>query len=371
MYPQQEKMFDYLNSITTNTKVRRLGYFKLLSEYLSSEKSVGVGVINRSFEDFCQQYTNHLINYKNSKGLISKTVKGTSAKPYINIAVSLGLLNLIGNQYYQGKVFKVYGVLKRSFQDNTDNYFVLSSFDRCFFLERILFSDYLYIKAILEFLNKSPVTTYNEMLTKFQRRLIAAIIEFRNDISLHKQHGKIQRKAGDLIERIRSWRKPEIYLEHVLMPRINWLYDLEIINFEKEEISLTSYGKNLINSLENLHSENIKRNISLSHVLENSMMYLCSATYENTKVLLKKKIDSVLSEVIDKMIEDSFVHFKTLAPNRVTLSQAINYTRYRLYFEQEQGIEFNIIVNYLSGSGQKKFIYKYQSQFGDGYLQLK
>ena len=46
--------------------------------------------------------------------------------------------------------------------------------------------------------------------------------------------------------RIREWKKPNVYLEHILMPRLNWLYDLELLVLQDNlSFELTKEGERL------------------------------------------------------------------------------------------------------------------------------
>ena len=72
-----------------------------------------------------------------------------------------------------------------------------------------------------------------------------------------------------------------------------------------------------------------------------------------------------------KCLENSFEIFKTLAPNRVTASQAANYTKYKLYMDDKIKVGYSFILNKLSEKEQDKFIFKYQEQYQDGYIQKK
>jgi len=76
-------------------------------------------------------------------------------------------------------------------------------------------------------------------------------------------------------------------------------------------------------------------------------------------------------EKIVHYLKESFQYFSTLAPNRVTSSQAINYAKYKLYFFDKILVEYFTIVDYLDCREQNIFIYKYQSQYKDGYIQIK
>lgn len=100
--------YEKIQTLTTNTKTRRLGYLKLLAFFFTINKQVPKSIIDQKFELLCQDYKDELKKYKNSKGVISRTESGGSAKPYIELAKNLRLLSISNNRYSPGKSFQVY-----------------------------------------------------------------------------------------------------------------------------------------------------------------------------------------------------------------------------------------------------------------------
>ena len=72
---------------------------------------------------------------------------------------------------------------------------------------------------------------------------------------------------------------------------------------------------------------------------------------------------------IKNYIDNSFLLFKTLAPNRVTFSQMSKFVRNMLYFKDNKLIESEDIKNIFGESDFSEYIYKYQKQYEDGYVQ--
>ena len=79
----------YLNILPSNTKTRRLGYLKALLMMLQEQPQISSKTIYKSFELYCQRLKGYLSEYKNNKGESIITKTGTSAKPYIELAVFL------------------------------------------------------------------------------------------------------------------------------------------------------------------------------------------------------------------------------------------------------------------------------------------
>ncbi len=354
--------------LNTNTKVRRIGYLKLLSEYLK-QKKVSASFINKNFEEFALKYEDELKKYRNPKGLIKKQVKtGGSAKPYISLARELNLVNVLNNIYSYGKSFRVYSVLKNELNQTSDNIFNLTSFDKLYFLEQILRMDYFYISSLLEIIHIKGETSYLELKDMFQNFILERLNNFIEQIISDKSQ-KAVGEIKSIQERINRWKKPDVYLEHVLMPRINWLFDLELLDMdERLSVTLTNYGTKLSEHLNYWNDINRKRIINPNSFLDNFIIHI----YDNCYLNEGKEFDiSKTKRKIVCYLKESFIHFSTLAPNRVTSSQAINYVKYKLYFIDKILIEYSDIVEFLSDEEQDIFIYKYQSQYKDGYIQIK
>lgn len=353
--------------LSTNTKVRRLGYFKILSLFLEENKKVAAVAINRKFENYCLQYQ-ELLNYNQfKKGLISETKSGISAKPYIDIANDLGFVNKINNIYYTGKSFKVYQTLQTEL-GNTSNIFELSSFDRLYFLECILRNDFFYFSNLLELIFIDEKTTYFNLVKTFQRQLIGCLEDYKNLNAFDDR--KALSNIDTILIRIKKWEKADVYLEHILMPRLNWMLDLGIISGTNNEYIITNIGLRLFQHLCIWNDINTNKIISADAFLDMFMIDLYDDCYNNENIKNPSNMDMIL-EKLYQHINDSFNLFKTLAPNRVTASQAANYTKYKLYLEDKIKVGYQFVLRKLSEKEQDKFIFKYQEQYKDGYIQKK
>ena len=76
-------------------------------------------------------------------------------------------------------------------------------------------------------------------------------------------------------------------------------------------------------------------------------------------------------EVLQKYIDRAFVLFKSLAPNRVTFSLLAKYVKYMLYLEHKLAIDTDDIKELFSTLEFAQYIFKYQNQYNDGYIQIR
>ena len=357
----------FVSILSTNTKVRRLGYFKIMSTFFDENKKYPLTIINKKFEDYCLEYKNELQDNSFKKGLIIKTKTGVSAKPYIDTALDINLLSKVNNIYNVGKSFKVYQNLKSQYS-NSNNIFELTDFDKVFFLECILKSDFFYFSNLLELFFLSGKTTYLILVKKYQAQLILRLEDYKKQNTYDNR--KNLKNIDVILKRINSWEKAEIYLEHIIMPRINWMLDLDLLESINNEFILSEKGLKLFKHLCVWNDINTDKVISSYSFVNRFMIHIFDDCYKFK--VDKNQID--LNNILEKIyyyIDYSFDLFKTLAPNRVTASQAANYTKYKLYLDDNIKVGYQYILGKLSEKEQDKFIFKYQEQYQDGYIQRK
>jgi hypothetical protein len=357
-----------INILITNTKTRRLGYFSIMANYFIQYEKFSEAIFNKKFEAYAQEHSDHLHSFSNTKGEIKLTKTGNSAGHYTKLAKELGFVNHINRVLSPGKNYKVYLVLKEYYSGN-ENIFKLSLLDKIFFLETLLSRDYLYLSWLIELIFIEDTTNYRSLNSSFQSFLIQRITELLN-ANKTKYDTKLRRELAKIKERITKWEKPSTYLEHVIMPRINWLYDLELLEVDnKLNIKLTENGKRLFHNICFITDLKTDRFINFEIAIKAFYIHFFNDVY-----FCDNKNDFEANFVIKKIedcIIESFDHFKTLAPNRVTASQAILYVKYKLYLTDRIKVEDTYIVKLLETNTFPNFIFKFQKKYGDGYIQIK
>ncbi len=375
----QEKIYtdSSLRILVTNTKVRRLGYLKLLTSLTNKHKQLDKVTIYKKFESIASQYEKQLLFNKFTKGLIKITRTGNSAKPYIELAEDLGFLSYLNRIYSSGKFFKVYSRLQKEAIDispkgtsheHTKNIFELDKLDKLFFLEEILKNDFFYITSLIEIIFILNKTTESELRKVeknercfFQNFLLRKLEDLSNSLPQGER-----RKVQKIKIRVENWEKPKVYLEHVLMPRLNWLFDLGLIVLsEKSEINISKHGKTLIQHLSSWYDIAHGRIGSPSNFLNKFYIFMFDDVFYQTGGVMSS---SLFENKVESYLADCFRYFQTLAPNRVTASQAITYIRYKFYLTDDVIVEHNEIEEYLRGE-QKNYIFTFHRQYNDGYIQ--
>ncbi len=144
------------------------------------------------------------------------------------------------------------------FEDDSSEVFVLDKVDKIFFLEIILKEDFLYSIVILEFLFIRDTCTSQEVIKNFQKLLLARVSDLlRND---NQNNQNASKELKEIEKRVKAWKKAEVYLEHIIMPRVNWFADLDLITLKDNIITINENGKRLIselNSWVDIEGENV------------------------------------------------------------------------------------------------------------------
>jgi hypothetical protein len=358
---------DYeIHILPSNTKCRRLGYLKLLLQMLEERPKSPIISFYTTFEKYVQPYAHLLLSYKNKKGIVVETKTGNSAKPYIELAENLGLIHRTATYYELGKMGKVYLTIKKAMNIINDNPFLLSDFDRSFFLEQILKNDYLYTYIIMELICKESSSSYKVLKQEFQKYLLLRISNLLN------QDGRVDSSKLlnlKLVERrVKAWDKPMTYLEHILMPRINWLYDIGLIEYiNANKFSFTHKGLRCFLNLSVWNDLEMKLVVNPLNYIDT--YYIRIFDYIDSSDAMQ--YTSAMEETFIDYLNQCFDLFKTIAPNRTTFSLAANYCKYMLLWHNRILLDIRHFESLLNYQLNKYYIFKYQVQYKDGYIQKR
>lgn len=364
-YSEQDSLSDNyeINILPSNTKSRRLGYLKLILWMFEERSKQPVISIYTNFEKYAQIFSNYLLEYKNKKGLVIETKTGNSAKPYIELAENLGLIHKTVTNYELGKMGKVYLSIKPIHDSNP---FLLDDFDKAFFLEQILKNDYLYMYTIMELICRESVPSYNALKLTFQKHLLNRLLNLLSQDS--KADSTKILKIKVIEQRVKAWDKPMTYLEHILMPRINWLYDLGLIEYKNKNIfNFTASGKNCFLNISIWNDLGMRQIANPINCIDRYYIKVV----DNTYIYKAKSYASGLEDLLIGYLDDCFEKFKTVAPNRTTFSLAANYCKYMFCFKRKIMLDIEEIKEILATKLNKSYIYKYQAQYKDGYIQKR
>lgn len=359
--PRDKFEFNYLIS---NTKLRRLGYLKILLSMFKQSEDYPVASFNQKFEITAVRYEQDLMNYKNQKGIIKKTKNGISASPYVDLALSLNLIVKNSFYYQLGKCGKVFNILKARIDEKMGNPFELSLFDTIFFLELLLRKDFWFLSIILEQTYKNHSIKYTILKKEFKHILLESI----NDVKHHYYQLDADNTFNfDIETKITQWDNNNSYFEHILMPRINWLYDMNFIELTQDlSFNLSPSGISLFHNLQLWNERARHKIISAEEFVQCDFLKIINEVFGLRK---KRFIFAEIYDLLNMYLEECFLMFKTMAPNRTTFSMFALFAKEMLFFKHSIVIDEIDIKMIYESEFNSKYIFKYQEQYQDGYFQ--
>ncbi|MBR4793331.1 MAG: hypothetical protein IK038_06660 [Bacteroidaceae bacterium] len=350
----------------TNTKVRRLGYLGLLVSLFENTPSIAKMNLGRLLEKKAVEFQNALMEYKNSKGVITPSKTGVSANPYIKTGLELGIIREMTGHYELGKMGRVYLEIHKIIRSSQDSPFELNSIEKTFWLERLLEQDFVYLFSLLEYAYKTHCPSYADLKKEFQGQILNKLESIKNS---GKETSFLKKTTiRNAIERIKVWRKPEVYLEHVLMPRINWLYDLGLLELRNDlSFKLTREGNLLFLNLVEWGDLSLSNICNPFAYLEAFYMHIANELFMEGKGGQGADTNALLTETLAYCFE----HFKTMAPNRVTYSVYQTFAKYTLLQNHLLVVEAVDIKERFLPSVADKYVFMYQNYYNDGFIQKK
>ncbi len=353
--------FEFLG---TNTKVRRLGYLSLLLSLFEESPRIAKKNLGRILEQKASDNRNAIDVYKNRKGIITPSKTGISANPYIKLALEISIIREMTGHYELGKLGRVFLEAKKVMHISQANPFELTSFEKVFWLERLLEQDFVYLFTLLEYAFVTKKASYSDLRKKFD----AFVVE-KLEAIYTKAKDNIRRIAiRGAIQRIRGWKKSEVYLEHILMPRINWLYDLDLLELKSDlSFELTKEGKLLFLHLAEWRDLGKVEVCNAASYLEVFYMHIANDIFMEGQGDCTSDIEQALEDALTYC----FDHFKTMAPNRVTFSVFAAFAKYTLLQNKLMVVEQDDIKNNYLPSVADKYVFMYQRYYDDGFIQKK
>ncbi len=359
---------DSIKVLTLQTKVRRLAYMKMILNLFHKSNYFPDNIFNKKVEVESTRHKEDLLNYINSKGIVEITKTGNSSKPYIDTLIDLKLIYAQNNRFQLSKYGKIFNVLMYKLDCKSNNYFNLSEYEKTFFLSFIIQRDNFYIWSLIDliyiFNNRTTIKNIKEIFQQYIIQQLQATLKYS------KLSNKNIQKIITQIKRIQSWKKPQVYLEHIIEPRINWLLDLSILDkseFLKDRIVLSEKGLILFNTLNSYYDMFQEKYAIMTEIINRDFFNLVNEMYSIDAINVNDA-DLVL---IEEYIDESFYLFKTIAPNRVTASQAILYTCFMMLLKEKKIVNFCEIKHFLSSKKNTKFIFDWYKTENDGSIRKR
>lgn len=357
---------------STHTLVRCLG---ILSKYV---KTIGSNqfpkeILKQQLIHWSAELEDKSEKYKNHNGKLTDRKKPTTAfNKYVDLLEGLGLVISFGHVLTNTRL----GSLLSLFTKGKDDYdFPLNFQEKLFFLYLLMQKDADVIAVVLQTLNKaggSVNQTYMQM--HFETSI-------KDRLQKKEEFATIQAKQmiGEKLRVIQyEWTKPEVYSEHILAPRLEWLADLGIVEMRKQAGStlynISGKGGIFYKSLDDLPGYEMK-DINEDWLIQKAFACFAVTLLDETTISYWSSVSlSERKRIMKNYLMQTYRLFSTGGAMRMALYPSMLYIAMKLLTEKGIVIEFKDIADELKETltiDDKSFIIRPSARLTEGYISVK
>jgi len=359
--------FDKLKIIgSTNTQTRRLGYLVQMCNLLG-DQYLSFSELQDRIEDWAEKNNTFLKNHISNKGILRSSIQALASKRYIELAQALQLVTEISGYLRLTKTGRVLLALDKETSTDENDPFKLKNKILLLLIYQILSLDSDYFIPILEL----TVTyhTQKQILENAQPHLL----EHFRTLETQTSSMLLLSEAQGRIEQIQHWTKPVKYLEHLIMPRLHWLLDLELLDwtsFQKSNEFIPSVtGSFLINLAPTVNNQRI---ITQSWC-QNSLFSVWAESLALQTTPWNQVAESHQKFIIQEYIRIGFDKFRTMQYQRISAYQLILFSLLSLLFDKNILVGFEdlkIALSKFASVGEPRWEFSWFAIDDDGYIIL-
>jgi hypothetical protein len=343
-------------------------------------KELPVEIVKKLAIDWSIQMNSNNLEYSKRKGKLTSTIKIsnkviiTSAfEHYIQLLQSFGLITKTGNLLSITKIGSILNLYAKEPQSE----YKLNQKQKAFYIIRLFTIDSDALILILNILNqKEEGLSQKYLLLNFKDSLLERL-NFKIDSSNSQSN---EGKFRDLYLKITGgWEKPEIYGEHLLVPRIEWMADLGLIEISKAGsrtvYKLTKIGSIFYNNLPKVGSSvirDINENWLKSELIYASSLIVLDETKDN--LIKYRDMDlSYIKVIIGEQISNAFNFMDKGNVFRISLYPTFLFTVINIMVEKKIIVEYNDILAFLKATytyNFRKFGVKESGRITESYISI-
>ena len=307
--------------------VRRLRYVSQILRF------VGQGPLNKDIlvaklRDWSNNHTDNLKNYKYNTGAAHSTrKKGMTllAINYLDLTVKFGLLSKISNVHQLTRIGRVLLSLINDKPNEDLNLFFLQADERIFYIYQILQQDADVLLTVINMVQSLENPDHKNLQKDFQEFFLERLKAKSSTSS--QEH--ITNRLYDRQAEVKEWKKPEGYAAYVVLPRLNWLLDLGLLDSTKEKNSfvyqLTEAGQHLIKTFPKLKNSNIP-DVTDSWFNTQFFSEVIPLMISETSFRRWQDVDDkVRQEACEKHLPATFDKFRKTSIPKISLTQGTMY----------------------------------------------
>ena len=304
---------------------------------------------------------------ENMRGRITSTRNNSAGMRYIDFAVGLGLVTQTTDLYRCTR----YGWVAREIaleRNLSLNAFIPSKAEKLLFLYLLIERDADVLLTIMQMIHTRRANRLAPLQKGFKQHYLLRIQQKIQSVA----DERAQRLLLDRRREIERWGErgsPERYAEHIVPPRLHWLYDLgliEIRRFRTNIFYLSEVGKSFYLGLPRLQNTNTA-DVSSDWIKGNLIETACKALFQDTSFQLIRSNGS-LADIIKEYLREAFKVFRTGSIPKVSLYPALLFLSLKL--AATEGILANIsdLEQWLSFHGPPNFEIRISARENESYI---
>lgn len=301
-----------------------------------------------------------------------ETKSTTSFEHYIHLLQSFGLLHRTGNIITTTRL----GSILNLFSKETTSILALNDNERIFYILHIFNLDADALLLLLSILFKMEEGISQKNILVLFKEYMTERINVKRDYANTTATEKIR----DWYLKITTgWEKPEIYAEHLLVPRLEWIAELGFVKITKSgsqtNYKLSQNGAKFYESIPILENSNV-RDVNESWLRNNIVS-------TSVRVLPNKNQAEISSfpmlseigkaQVLGKQIEAAFKIIDTSGALRISLYPTFLYISTNLFVENKLILEFSVLADFLKNPisfNSKKYFIKESARITESYITI-
>lgn len=343
--------------LNTNTKTRRLRFITALARF--AETGMDSQRLANLLLTWASQHIDSLQAYTDPKGAILASSGLRSALPYLELAKELGILTPVGRGVTVTNEGRALVLLVPP-----QEVFSLRLQEQLYFFYELLIRDRDMFYPLLSLL-KHGKHRKRDVRAEFPEAYKQYLIRLRG----HCGTARSRRQLDDALERISRWRRPEVYMEHVVEPRLSWFVDLDFCHFENDQVLLTETGARVAEVLREPCEEGV---IPVTkEFLRRRFFKVFAPLLVPPEETLKKPSRAELVNFLTDCCNILLRSTKSLAPNRIVASTLLRYAGVKLFVEHRIAADFRDLTAFLmreESANEFPWRLRWQQAQDDGYL---
>jgi len=354
----------------TNTQVRCL---RIIVQIVRSigRKHFPKDVLKAQLLEWSSTLENRSEDYRLHNGKLTDGGKPTVAyNRYLELVESLGLVNSLGNVFINTRLGDLLNLLT---EEKNQYVFELTFKEKLFFLYLLFSKDADILILSLELIKNSPVKQ-SDVLKNFEQYIKERLITKQKTATtqakalLSKKYITIQY----------DWQEIEVYAEHIVIPRLEWLSDIGLVKMSqlsgKTLYEIMPNGKHLYNSFFILPDSNI-RDINEQWFYEKAFKNFAEFIFDRVTLTYWRDISlPEKRELLGELLLISYDKFNTGNAMRMALYPSMLYIALTLLCKKHIVIEFKDIALELKEEfkiNNRAFIVRHAARINEGYIMVK